>query len=458
MGPRWSSPGARFRARGLVLLALAVAGCGGGRPGPATGPTTADQTLSDLFNLTALYQRMGRLAGGRPLPWVGQFAYLAGRGDSTVVTLGLSLDNRALSFQRSGREFTARYLVEIAFVRPGALPVRYAREETVVVGTFAETQRADEAIVFQQAFLLAPGNYQASVLVRDPVSSLFSRAEANIAVPGLGPGTVTAPILVYRGSPRSDVATVPDVLVNPRGTVAHGGDSLIVLVEAYRLPGLTRVPVVMRDERGEVLLRDELVFDGGREVEQRTIQLAPEVPSLGRLNIVVGLPGAEKETDALVSFSRSWVLTNYDNLLDLLRYFGHEDKLAELRRASPSERPELWRRFWRETDPNPETPQNEALERYFTRVAIANERFREEGGPGWRTERGEVYITLGPPDQEFETPPGASDTRVIQWAYNEYRTVLTFTGQYGFSRLRLTPASRSEFIRLRALVRQRREG
>jgi GWxTD domain-containing protein len=440
---------------GTAWFLMGVAACGGTRADPAVSPATAEQTLADLFNLTALYQRMGRLAGGRPLPWVGQFASFAGRGDSTIVLLGLSLDNRALSFQRDGREFRARYRVEVMFQRAGALPIRHAREESVVVASFAETQRGDETIIYQQAFLLPPGQYQATVVVRDPGSLQFSRAEASLTVPALRPGTVGAPVLVYHHEPRYDLAQEPKILLNPRGTVAHGGDSLIVVVEAYGLPGVTRVPVVMRDERGEVLLRDELVFDGGWPVEQRTVRLAPDAPSLGRLNIVVGAPGVEKSTDALVSFSRSWVLTNYDNLLDLLRFFGHEDRLAELRRAAPGERPELWRRFWRETDPNPETPENEALERYFTRLAIANERFRDEAPQGWRTERGEVFITLGPPDQEIETPPGAGDSRIIQWAYNEYRTVLTFVGQYGFSRLRLTPASRAEFARLRALVRQR---
>src|SRR5512145_3106813 len=90
----------------LAALPVMLAGCGA-PPEPAPGerpaPTSAEQTLTDLFNLTALYQRMGRLTGGNPLPFVGSLAYFAGRGDSTIVMMALSLDNRALSFQRSGR-------------------------------------------------------------------------------------------------------------------------------------------------------------------------------------------------------------------------------------------------------------------------------------------------------------------------------------------------------------------
>ncbi len=448
------SPARRLWHPSLLLLAAAC----GGSPQVADGrpePTSAEQTLTDLFNLTQLYQRMGRLAGGNPLPFVGSFGYFAGRGDSTIALLSVSLDNRALSFQRAGRDFAARYRVEVGFQKTGALPLRYAREEAVTVTTFNETQRSDETVLFQQAFLLPPGPYTASVVVRDPGAGSFSRAEAPIVIPGYSAGSFTAPVVVYRATPRPDLWTEPNAILNPRGTVAHGGDSLTVLVEAYGLTGPTKVPFSMRDEQDKLLLSHDLEFDGGKAVESRIVQLPPEAPSLGRLTVSVGQGADEKRTVALVSFSRTWVLTNYDNLIDLLRFFGYEDRLDQLRKAAPDQRAQLWRKFWVDTDPIAGTPENEALEQYFTRVAVANERFREEGsGQGWRSDRGEVLITLGPPDQELETPPG-QDTRIVQWTYSEYRAVLTFQGQLGFSRLRLTPNSRSEFARVRALARQR---
>ena len=132
-----------------------------------------------------------------------------------------------------------------------------------------------------------------------------------------------------------------------------------------------------------------------------------DAPPLGELKLVVGEGPTARRATALVSFSRSWVVTNYDNLLALLRYFPWGmDKLNALRNAKPADRPRLWREFWTATDPVPRHPENEALDQYFTRVAIANERFKDEGGAGWRTDRGEVYVTLGEPDQAVETPAG----------------------------------------------------
>jgi GWxTD domain-containing protein len=212
------------------------------------------------------------------------------------------------------------------------------------------------------------------------------------------------------------------------------------------------VPVVVKDDRDSVVFRTSLQFAGNKEVEGRVVRLGADAPPLGELTIEVGEGASASKLRALVSFARGWVVTNYDNLLSLLRYFPYEPGLlSNLRNAKPADRARLWRQFWVATDPIPETPENEALDRYFTRLAIANQRFQDEGGEGWRTDRGEVYITLGEPDQAYETPPG-SDRRLVQWIYNEYRAVLYFEGTLGFSRMRLTTSSRAEFARARAMV------
>jgi GWxTD domain-containing protein len=321
------------------------------------------------------------------------------------------------------------------------------------VSSFQEAQRNEESIFFQQGFLLAPGSYVLTLVVRDPASNAASRVERTLEVPSFGAGSISEPAMVYEVRSRTSVADSFHVVLNPRGTVAHGGgDSLFVYVEGYRFSGPTRVPVEVRDDRDSVIQRATIEFAGGKSVEGRIVRLGSDAPPLGELTILVGEGPSAKKIRTLVSFARGWVVTNYENLLSLLRYFPNEQGLLNgLRNAKPADRARLWRQFWVATDPIPETAENEALDRYFTRLAIANERFRDEGGEGWRTERGEVFITLGEPDQIFETPP-ATDRRLVRWVYNEYRAVLDFEGTLGFSRLRLTPNSRSEFARARSMA------
>lgn len=440
--------------RALVSGLLGLAACGGGRaPAPGTPSAATDQTLSELFSLTAVYQRLGRLAGAGQIPFVGNVATLAGRGDSTLLELGLSFENRALSFQRDQGTFAARYRVDVSLARTGSPPITSSRSEVVRVASFQEAQRNDESIFFQQEFLLAPGSYVLTLVVRDPASSAASRVERTIEVPSYAAGSISEPAMVYEVRSRTGAADSVHMVMNPRGTVSHGGsDSLYLYVEGYRFTGPTRIPVEVRDDRDSVIQRTALEFAGGKAVEGRIVRLGSDAPPLGELTIAVGEGPSAKKLRTLVSFARGWVVTNYENLLSLLRYFpGEPGLLNGLRNAKPADRAKLWRQFWVATDPIPATSENEALDRYFTRLAIANERFRDEGGEGWRTERGEVFITLGEPDQVYETPP-ASDQRLVQWVYNEYRAVLVFQGTLGFSRLRLTPNSRSEFARARSMV------
>src|SRR5439155_1242641 len=82
----------------------------------------------------------------------------------------------------------------------------------------------------------------------------------------------------------------------------------------------------------------------------------------------------------------------------------------------------------------------------------ANERFRESGDPGWLTDRGEVFITLGDPDDVLDASSDVSRSgvRLIRWTFTGLRLTLFFQDQTGFGRFRLTPMSRAEFQRVLA--------
>ena len=437
----------------VALLAGVVLGCGnwkrvGDEARPAPG-----ESLTRIFNTTQFYQRLGRLAAADPLPFVGTVAFAGGPGDSVIAVLGLSLENRAFSFQREGNVFVARYRVSIDFQREGAPPVDLVREEVVRVPTFQETQRADESVLFQQVLRIVPGTYAVSVTVRDAGSTSESRATASFEAPDFDAVSHSAPILVYQATGRGSLADPLAVVLNPRGAVGYGSDTLLAYIEGYGYTGPATVPFTVYDEQENPIYRDSLSFRGGRPVESQVIRLAPDSVSLGELKLSVGTGEAARSVSALVSFTQAWVVTNFDEMLDLLRYFGQDERLAVMRRAPDMERARLWRKFYEETDPNPGTPENEALNQYFSRVNAANQRFTDEGVAGWRTDRGEVLINIGPPDESVESSPG-TQSRIIRWTYLTHRLELYFQDETGFGRLRLTPGSRAEYERILARLRR----
>jgi GWxTD domain-containing protein len=74
------------------------------------------------------------------------------------------------------------------------------------------------------------------------------------------------------------------------------------------------------------------------------------------------------------------------------------------------EREQFIEAFWRRRDPDPDTDENEYKEQYYERVAYANEHFAS-GIPGWKTDRGRIYIMFGPPDEKESHPSGGSYQR-----------------------------------------------
>jgi len=416
-----------------------------------------------VLDASAVYRAMGLLVAGPPLPFVATVHYLAdATPDSTLAVFALSLANHALSFQRDGREFVAQYHVEVSFGGDTANVRQFTTDETVRVRSFQETQRADESVIYQQVIAVRPAAYRLAVSVRDRQGPAVSHTERADTVPRFaGPG-VTAPLVVYGGRGRSRRAAVPELLVNPRGLVRYGGDSVRLYVEAYDLARGARLAARAVDQTGREAWRDTVAVAGNDDLATVLLVIRPgELPvGAGHFEVApVGAgPGATRSTPFLVSFSDQWAITNYDQMISLLRYFWPQSWVDSLRRAPPGERPEVWRRFYTATDPNPETPQNEALDQYFQRLQIANQRYREAGDPGWLTDRGEVYITLGEPDDvfDFSADGTRSGVRGIRWTYRELRLTLFFQDQTGFGRFRLTALSRAEYERALAQVRRAR--
>ena len=94
----------------------------------------------------------------------------------------------------------------------------------------------------------------------------------------------------------------------------------------------------------------------------------------------------------------------------------------------------MWAEFLRSTDLIPETPTNEELQAYFSRIQIANAQFRMDRNPGWLSDRGMVFVALGEPDEIVErtvnqaltTTQISSTTRLQIWQYRQLNSQLVF--------------------------------
>ena len=106
---------------------------------------------------------------------------------------------------------------------------------------------------------------------------------------------------------------------------------------------------------------------------------------------------------------------------DVTYIITDEERSAFKHLNTDEEREQFIEQFWLRRDPTPDTQENEYKEEHYRRIAYANERFAS-GIPGWKTDRGRIYITFGPPDEIESHPSGGSYQRPYEEGGGETST------------------------------------
>ncbi len=90
---------------------------------------------------------------------------------------------------------------------------------------------------------------------------------------------------------------------------------------------------------------------------------------------------------------------------DVVYIITDQERKAFLSLSNDEERDAFIQAFWRRRNPDPDSPENTAREEHYRRIAYANEHFAA-GEPGWKTDRGRIYIEWGAPDSIDSHPSG----------------------------------------------------
>jgi GWxTD domain-containing protein len=151
----------------------------------------------------------------------------------------------------------------------------------------------------------------------------------------------------------------------------------------------------------------------GVEAAQQKQQGKTEAASAQRET--VAKPLSEKEKRKRDEKLRKELETPFKKWLneDVGYIITDEERAAFKRLQTDEEREQFIEQFWLRRDPTPDTIENEYKEEHYRRIAYANEHYAS-GIPGWKTDRGRIYITFGPADEVESHPSGGSYNRPIE--------------------------------------------
>lgn len=134
-------------------------------------------------------------------------------------------------------------------------------------------------------------------------------------------------------------------------------------------------------------------------------------------------PRSDKERFAAQKAVRQELKGAYKTWLnqDVAYIITDEERKAFKNLSNDEEREAFIEQFWARRNPNPDSPDNEFREEHYRRIAYANEHYAA-GKPGWKTDRGRIYIEYGKPDSIDSHPSGGAYTRPMDEGGGETST------------------------------------
>lgn len=141
------------------------------------------------------------------------------------------------------------------------------------------------------------------------------------------------------------------------------------------------------------------------------------------------------------NFAVRWInmpssISDIDLAIKQMKYIARKKDYEKIKNADQDERLEAFQKYWKKFDPTPGTIANEAMDEYYSRVEMANQRFAGFRD-GWKTDMGMIYIIFGPPN-DVERHPFDSGYKPYEiWYYHTINREFTFMDEAGFGEYRL---------------------
>jgi GWxTD domain-containing protein len=301
----------------------------------------------------------------------------------------------------------------------------------------------------RHAFALPPGKFRGRVRVEDLESERFGEIRFDLEVPRFSETKLALSGLLFGTCGAGpDRSADPDSIVVPHPSRIYGDRTPSICVEALVVDQLREdadstydLRFEVRNRAGETLQTSTMAVSrvGGYGKAVLRPRLDGLVQGEYTLRVDVSFAGERARGEARfeVDASRASLLQDTEMSRTVLGYVATNRERIALDEAPDDSLAGLWGRFWARRDPSAGTKHNEALAEFTKRVEHATREFASME-PGWRSDRGRIYIQFGPPDrmeqvQRQEASRGPTEV----WYYYERHATFVFHDIDGFGTYRL---------------------
>jgi GWxTD domain-containing protein len=311
-------------------------------------------------------------------------------------------------------------------------------DEKIDVKEFPHTTSPSNFNISIKSFDLPPGKYFIRTSIEDKdsrktfsVDNMFAIRDLN-TLPNLSDLMFIAKQTMVAGSNK--------ILPNITRDISVQKDGIPLFFEIYsNSPGKIILQFDVSDKAKKILYSDTLF----RNIDSGKVQIFHSVKvnglGLGTFLIGVTLKDTNNKVIAstLKSFNSRWAgvpsaINDLDKAVAQLVYIASSSEKSYIESApTKEEKIKRYLEFWKKKNPNPNEEENRVFDEYYRRINFANENFTHFL-EGWRSDRGMVYITLGPPNN-IDRHPFDYDAKPYEvWEYYDMNQQFVFVDETGF--------------------------
>lgn len=371
--------------------------------------------------------------------------FYSGNSPVTRIDIFIQVPYSEVQFVLSGNNFIANYAISISVYNESKdkLFVEKTWSEKLEAKDFEQTTSKNNFNLSMRSFDLNPGKYLVRTSVEDKESSRNYVSENVFLVRDMTSGFAVSDILILaKGVPETgDKKILPNVSRN----VSVSKTGIPVFFEVYSNTSRdVKIEYSILDDDKKIVsrnLENRLVDSGTTQI---FYSFKDTTLPLGTYSIYVSVNGDGGEELGKVTkvFNSRWagipsVIQDLDKAIQQMVYIATEDELDQIKDAkTKDEKVRRYLEYWKKKDPVPESEENEIFNEYYRRVEYSNKNFTHYT-EGWRTDRGMVFIILGPPNN-VDRHPFDYDAKPYEiWEYYTLNRSFIFVDETGFGDYRL---------------------
>ncbi len=383
--------------------------------------------------------------------------FYSGKDDITRVDVYIQIPYTSISFIKTGKGFAGEYSISVSVYDKDKekLIAEKSWNGNLFAKNFKESVSKNNYSLNLKSFYLKPDKYFIRTAIENKEAKNEYTKEAMIVVRDLAKDVAISDIMLL--TKRIEEEGKNKIIPNISGNVATQKDGLPIFYEIYsKNPVKLKIDYTVSEKRQNIIYSDTLtkMIDSGRTQIFNTIRDSSFNLGLYKLNIAL----KDSQNNKLASISKEffsrwtgvpYTITDLNTAIDELIYIASTSQINHIKEAkTKKEKLKRFLDFWKTQYPASSTEENPVFNEYYGRVAYANAHFSRYI-EGWKTDRGMVFILLGPPDNIDRHPFDIDSKPYEVWQYYNLNVSLIFVDETGFGDYRLMTPLTGELTRFR---------